>query len=294
MKKESNNLYTYNKAILLGNGFDVANGYPTRYQDFIEDSRFKYLLSNDNQLAKHIHRTYEEAKWVDIEIEIGKYSANLEKEFTGASFEKETNRFKVEYNDLSDALYWYINSLIGGKHNPKMAELMNNWKNSLCGNIPERAFFVSFNYLRWDLNEIYKNMFKENFVNEFPLFIHGITTYNLNDTPKIVLGVDENSEHSKKHNFIVKSYNKYSQSEIYFKHIFDASHIIIFGCSIGETDQRYFKKLFSRAVGKTFEIYYYGEKEEANIRANIAALCDFDDLMTNNTVIFKDSSDYSL
>lgn len=45
MKKESNNLYTYNKAILLGNGFDVANGYPTRYQDFIEDSRFKYLLS---------------------------------------------------------------------------------------------------------------------------------------------------------------------------------------------------------------------------------------------------------
>lgn len=175
-----------------------------------------------------------------------------------------------------------------------MAELMNNWKNSLCGNIPERAFFVSFNYLRWDLNEIYKNMFKEKFVNEFPLFIHGITTYNLNDTPKIVLGVDENSEHSKKHNFIVKSYNKYSQSEIYFKHIFDASHIIIFGCSIGETDQRYFKKLFSRAVGKTFEIYYYGEKEEANIRANIAALCDFDDLMTNNTVIFKDSSDYSL
>lgn len=294
MEKESNKLYTYNKAILLGNGFDVANGFPTRYRDFIEHSLFKDLLSDDNQLAKYIRQRYEEAKWVDIEIEIGKYSANLEREFIGSSFEKETDRFKVEYNNLSDALYWYIDGIKSGKVNKKMRELMKNWKNSLCGSIPERAFFVSFNYLQWDFNEIYDKMFKEQFVNDFPLFIHGITTYNQKDKPQIVLGVDENSEHCRSHHFIVKSFNKYNQAEIYFKHIYDANHIIIFGCSIGETDQRYFKKLFSQAIGKTFEIYCYGEEEETNIKANIVTLCDYDDFMTNNEVKFRDSSPYSL
>ena len=62
--------YKYNKAFIIGNGFDKANGFPTGYGDFVESPNFKNLLSHDNQLAKFIKNTYDDAKWVDIEIEI--------------------------------------------------------------------------------------------------------------------------------------------------------------------------------------------------------------------------------
>ena len=72
--------YKYNQAFIIGNGFDIANGFPTSYGDFLESTDFKNLLSQDNQLAKYIRDKRNEAKWVDMEIEIGKYS------FYGRSF----------------------------------------------------------------------------------------------------------------------------------------------------------------------------------------------------------------
>ena len=120
-----------------------------------------------------------------------------------------------------------------------------------------------------------------------------MTQYNANTTPNIVLGVDEKTVHCKEHHFIVKAYNKYNKADVYFKHIYNANHITIFGCSMGDTDRRYFEPLFSQAKGKTFDIYCYGSKDEMEIKANIAAICQFDGFISNNQVRFIDSTPFS-
>lgn len=286
------NLY-YDKAFLLGNGFDVANNHSTCYSDFIAHQYFKKLLMKDNQLAQFIQTQYDYANWVDIEVELGRYSAIIEDTYKGQSFIRESGRFESEYNDLNEALYWFIDDIKTGTTNPKMEELIHSWKNGLFGKRQERAFFVTFNYLRWDSVILQDKLLSERFVGNYPLYIHGMTQYNANATPNIVLGVDEKTVHCKEHHFIVKAYNKYNKADVYFKHIYNANHITIFGCSMGDTDRRYFEPLLSQAKGKTFDIYCYGNKDEMEIKANIAAICQFDGFISNNQVRFIDSTPFS-
>lgn len=286
----------YNKAFILGNGFDKANGHPTGYGEFIESRNFKSLLSHDNQLAKHIWNKHSEDKWMDVEVEIGEYSYLLGEEYKENSFKfkKETDIFEKEFINLNGALYSYIDNIRNGKLNPRMEDLVKDWKNSLFGEVQEKAFFVTFNYLRWDTVILQEMMINSRFVSGYPLFIHGMTRYDESANPEIVLGVDEKSRHCKEHKFIVKANNPYCKADIYFKHIYDANEITIFGCSIGDTDQRYFSSLFSQAKGKTFKIYYYGSKEKTKIDTNIAAICDFDKFKIDNIVKFEDSSIFSI
>ena len=284
--------YKYNKAFIIGNGFDKANGFPTGYGDFVESPNFKNLLSHDNQLAKFIKNTYDDAKWVDIEIEIGKYSCNLGEVYKGNSFAKETEKFRNDYIKLTDALYWYIDGIRSGKINSRMEDLVKSWKNSLFGKVQEQAFFVTFNYMRWDVTILQEKMRNDRFINYYPLSIHGVTQYDANATPKIVLGVDEKSIYCKEHKFIVKAYNPYCEADAYFRHIYDANQIIIFGCSIGNTDQRYFSHLFSQAKGKTFNIYCYGNEDIIETKANISTICDFDKFVGENDVKFEDSTEF--
>ena len=42
-------------ALILGNGFDIANNFKTGYCDFIESDYFKLLLDKNNSLATHIY-----------------------------------------------------------------------------------------------------------------------------------------------------------------------------------------------------------------------------------------------
>ena len=285
--------FYYNQAFILGNGFDIAYSLPTRYSDFILHLDFKNLLTNDNKLAEFILNKYENAKWVDIEIAIGEYSKKIEDAYIGPSFIKETQRFEKEYNSLNDALYKYIGSIQHMMTNPKMDELVRSWKNGLCGIRKERALFVTFNYTPHDGTQLQYKFVNDHFVSNFPLYIHGISQYNSDGPSKIVLGVDEKSIHCKQHNFIVKAYNKFNKADIYFNNIYNANIITIFGCSIGDTDRRYFEPLFSNANKKIFYIYCYGDKDEINIKQNIASICNYDEFIRNNEVHYLDSTQYS-
>lgn len=290
-----NNGLVYKKAIILGNGFDIANGFKTRYSDFIKSQLFSDLLSTDNKLAIHIKNKFDEAKWVDIEIEIGLYSSQIEKKSLEKDFDVNTTRFKAEYNDLTRALYLYINGIRSGKSNPKMEKLAKErWFNPLFGKKQEKALIVSFNYLCWDNIFLLENLFKERFVGDCPQFPHGRTLLLENMEPNIVLGVDEKSIHSERHPFIVKAFNKNCNSSIFFKNIGNAEHYIIFGCSIGDTDQRYFKPIFSKAQNKRFEIYDYDDASLVNVKSNIAKLCNYSEFEAANEINFISSAQYSI
>jgi len=287
--KENNDLY-YKKAFLLGNGFDRANNHPTSYEEFIDSSYYKKLLNQDNKLAEAIKNKYDSARWVDIETETGYYSKYIEDTYINEAFKRESIKFKEDFIRLKNSLYWYIDGLRRGVSNPKMEDLIHSWKNSLCGTKPERAFFVTFNYMPWDFAILREKISDQHFVDNNPLFIHGMTQYDVNAKPNIVFGVSENSVYCKKHEFLVKRNDKYCKADKFFKHIFDAKHFIIFGCSMGDTDRCYFEPLFSQAIGKKFEIYYYKEKGKKEIIENLSSMCDINKLNNLNEIEMIDSS----
>jgi len=170
----------------------------------------------------------------------------------------------------------------------------DQWLNPLFGKTQEKALIVSFNYLCWDNIFLLENLLKERFVGNYPLFPHGRTLLLENKEPNIVLGVDENSIRCERHPFIVKAYNKYCNAKVYFEEIGKAEHYIIFGCSIGDTDQRYFKPIFSEAKRKKFEIYDYDDASLTQIKSNIAKSCNFAIFDSCNDVEFIPSAQYSV
>lgn len=281
------------KSFILGNGFELANNHPTQYGDFIENQSFQNLLKKGSLLARFMKAVPPSASWSDVENELGNYSMRIEDSYQGKDFQRETIRFEQEYNELVMALYEYMNSIWYGISNPKMEELVNTWKNGLCGEQKECALFVTFNYLSWDGVMLQEKMTNNHFVTGFPLYIHGHTSFSVNTPPRIVFGVDEKTVHCQKHQFIVKSYNKNNQAETYFKHIFNARHITIFGCSMGNTDRRYFEPLFTESTGKTVDIYYWGNQGRKEIMARISAMSNLDEFMKNNQVNFIDATPYS-
>lgn len=280
-------------AILLGNGFDIANNFKTSYNDFVESGEFKNLLDNNNALAKHIYSIKKIYNWVDVETELGNYSFNLENSTPTEKQREVTKIFLEEYRALKENLYKYINSMTSGLTNPKMEKLIDSWLTYTLPDNNMKIFIVNFNYNLWDHIRFYNNAIRENLITGAPLHIHGVTDYLVPDSEKIVLGVDYLSVRGASHNFIVKAFDKQTRDKEYFNNIHSASKYIIFGCSIGSTDLRYFKPLFEKSKNKEFDIYGYGTIGLADVQGNIAKMCNFDEFKADNIVNFLDSSYYS-
>lgn len=73
-------------ALIIGNGFDVDMGLPSKYSDFAKSSEFHdlarrmndmyYVEERDNSLVLQIQKASNESNWFDIEEEIHKYVVN--------------------------------------------------------------------------------------------------------------------------------------------------------------------------------------------------------------------------
>lgn len=290
----------YEKAFILGNGFDVALGLPTRYSEFVKSPRFEGLLLNGNNLALFIKDASNIKDWLDVEVEIGLYSKKIEDEYTSQrDFKAQTILFENEFYQLRDALFYYIDD-IRGRKSTAMDEECKAWIKSLIqfkdGSFDiKKALFITFNYSVWDNTILLFDTAKSNdyFVGGSPHSIHGCTQSTQHPIPNIVLGVDEESIYCKKHLFIVKRYNKNNKSEVFFKNIRKAKEITIFGCSMGITDRCYFKFLFKNAKDKIFNIYCYGEKDRMSIMNNISEFCDYGELIANNEINYFNSKEYN-
>ena len=88
------------KVIIIGNGFDIDLGLPTRYSDFVESSIFENLLET-NELCQYLYERYRECNWVDIEIEL--------KDFVEIS--QDENRYYSDYVELKKALSVYLSGI---------------------------------------------------------------------------------------------------------------------------------------------------------------------------------------
>ena len=280
--------------VILGNGFDVALDFKTRYSDFYNNSEeLRALAASGNVLCSHILDSIKGDLWSDLEMGLYQYSLSITKQH-GEGNVDQAKQFQKEFNELRTALFNYLNSETQKpkdaiKQHPVLG-LNIEWHKLE----PE---FLTFNYSTTTLDTVSMNtrtyLMPDDSVNS-DLFIyqHGSifdTSSGKNRDPRaIVVGIDEDEQKVEAlHSFLYKSHQNLHNLNDTIPRLKDKSLYIIYGCSLGKTDAGYFKHIFSpEQTGKTFIIYYYGEDGLDTIKTNISNYCSLFVFMSRNNVCF--------
>lgn len=239
---------------IIGNGFDLDLGLPTKYSDFAK-SEYWPVSESENNSAKEVDKndahsiktptledTIETAKnretWFDLEGELLEYSRlreEIKHKFYVLSNRESPNNVKksVDFlNRLRNSLNEYILS-VQQKH-----EISKDCKASdVLKAIVENGYFesvYSFNYT--DLNAI---AHKLGFSKEIKYtHLHG----NASDK-SIILGVDE-TKLRKGYEIFHKSSSRFYRSHDLYNALSGAKEIVVFGLSFGSIDYSYFDRFF--------------------------------------------------
>lgn len=239
--------------LIVGNGFDLNLDLPTGYDSFLASVDFNELLQSNNEIGKHLFEKYKKANWFDIEIEL--------KEYTKIVFEKQDfQKFKDDYQQLCDALTKYLSGIDFEKIN-KSSLAYKLIENLVSRRSIEDFIIVDFNYtptLKNILNElnVSDEMIKNNLIK-----VHGSISEG------IIFGIQDSVPSSKFFTHIKKSAKKNYYSAIDMERLlYDCKKLSIFGYSLGETDEGYFKTPFTnlhiyrkRRGLVDFDLYYYGD-----------------------------------
>lgn len=286
--------------IYLGNGYDVAWGFKTKYCQFIESTMFKELKSACN-LAKWVSDKYSEDKnrWSDLEEMLFIYSnhlRNLYKDSQG--FRNATDVFKEEHKRLTITLQNYIAEQIhSSSGSVYMQKLEDSWKSSF-----DIKCICCFNY---SANAVYSNLIDGyNKLNR----IHGeIYPEGKYKEVQVKLGIDRSMKVCPEHEFLYKekmptySYGIWSEPSnrllgagqivkpaitTFHPEFHGVDTIIIYGCSIGKSDTAYFKYLFDNASGKKIILYHFKDDEKLKIMKRIEEISNY----PVEDIVFIDSS----
>ncbi|MBQ6872148.1 MAG: hypothetical protein IJO23_07315 [Bacteroidales bacterium] len=273
--------------ILLGNGFDIALGAKTKYSDFAKSEQFQSLLS-DNELAKYIWKKFEmqDMKWVDVELELANYSQYLSAKYGDSVPEEVTKQFKVDYEVLNKQLSSYISRCFYFNGDGKIDSVIHDWYSLIISEDLDVRIYT-LNYLPGE----YRSFDFLNYTDDkthLPNHIHGQVSFNPNDEPKIVFGVDEACNLScKEHGFLYKSRNENLALNGFNEIAEDAGIFIIYGSSLGITDRWYFQKIFKGKKDCRFKIYYYTDNELPRMKEAISEIVgDYREFLSHNDVDF--------
>lgn len=251
------------KIIVIGNGFDLNLGLPTRYEDFIKSPVFKELMLShiNNKLAIHLKTIFDNQKWVDIENELTEYS-NINDE----DFEK-------DYNQLIQALIIYLEDIDYTDINTESKaykEILNIDKTDLK--------IINFNYTNSIKNILIANGFTAEKAKELIYHIHGSL-----DEKSIIFGVEDNANIKSEHIFLKKAFNPSFKSININQLLINANEVTFFGHSLGNTDHSYFETFFTlksstQNIGPIkLKLFYYGKE-------NYKALFEELDFLSNNNL----------
>lgn len=260
------------KIIVVGNGFDIDLGLPTRYSDFVDSPIFEELIKS-NELCQYLYETYKECNWVDIEISLKDY----------VEIAQDKDEYYTDYVELKDALFTYLSGI----------NLKNINRESFAYNLIVKYAFEGFRTYKTNeitiLNFNYTNSvnyiiddyyFKTpsiiNFMGTMPYFskhIHGDIRKN-----NIILGVEDNDSIPSEYNFIKKSYDKSYRA--YKILLLTCDELIVFGHSMGETDDSFFRPFFRRQLSgkaspKKISIYFKGDDGYLDLLDRLDNLTDF-------------------
>ena len=269
---EQNNKATLKAMIFIGNGFDVAHGYKTKYSEFYANSfELKELASNGNILCQHILDNVKGDLWQDLECGLYEYSKSLTLKY-GEGDKKSSTIFKQEFSELRSALFNYLKkaSNVSITNNPGyfVGELSKVWARL-------DYQIVSFNYT--PIVAAYTNdanLYSSNLsFNKEKIVYQPGCMYNPergidNTAEDIVLGIDDNQKVERLHSFLYKSLQKISDNTDLVDAMREKNIYIVFGCSLGPSDHNYFSTLFDANMrDKTYIIYGHGNDALESIKA---------------------------
>lgn len=261
-------------AFIIGNGFDIDMGLPSRYSDFARSKEFRDLADrmywmfreeeSDHSLVLQLQKESAKSNWFDIEEEIHKYVNNhttLEERLIGL--------VRAEFEELKKALASYLRRITS---NFKADENKLSWQLYYC--MRECRLTVTqifFNYT--NPSECLKLPLQPEIFNggqHWFTYVHG----SLKDND-IVLGCDlqPNEEVNRQLSFLYK-YNQLNRANHVARNILEAKEIIFFGHSVNEMDFGYFKEFFKAASASPTPIRHltiitHNDESERDIKDNI-------------------------
>lgn len=247
--------------LIIGNGFDLDLGLPTKYSDFAKseywpssaprkknreeqsqnDSRIinLYTITDSPKLEEAIENARSRETWFDLEKELLDYAMQYEPKtpnFTRFSRES-ANEVKSNvdyYNKLRNSLNDYILEVQKKQKVSKDCKASDVLKAVVQNGYFESVF--SFNYT--DLISIAKQVGISHEIEYTHL--HGNVLDN-----SIILGVDETKLRDGYESFH-KSSSRYYHSHALYNALTGAEEIVIFGLSFGSIDYSYFNSFFKQ------------------------------------------------
>lgn len=273
----------YYNSIIIGNGFDLSLGLPTRYSDFIASEFFRRHLEDKKPLFRNLHILNErnrESKWVDIEEELFNIATDLHQANPLLKYIDEfvsVSDLRAQYEILRSQLSSYINSLNEHSINKESnaAKLIQQ-----IGKSGSQTFIFNFNYttnhIRSIINE--SDLFKRTGAPTI-LSVHGQAKDN-----SIILGSQDHKKITTATSFLCKSSSQNFGNHQFYEHVTHSSQIHIFGHSLGNSDESYFRFIFSELLTtrntpgngrRTISIYYYGEDNYLTLLNQIHTLSNY-------------------
>lgn len=260
-------------ALIIGNGFDLDLGLPSKYSDFADSPEFHDLArrmhdmyfeeERKNSLVLQIQQASYNSNWFDIEEEIHKYVLNhpyLD--------DNMIRHVRSEFDALKRALTNYLKRVSKELEHKANKQRLAYVLLTILQNSPLSKINIYFNYTNPELfmemptyHEIGKGFFT---------YVHGSLRYD-----DIVLGCDlkKGEEVNRQLSFMYK-YNMLNKANHVARHILEAKEVIFFGHSINEMDFGYFREFFKDASAapkpiRHLSIITYDETSERNIKDNI-------------------------
>jgi hypothetical protein len=259
-------------AIIIGNGFDLDLGLPSKYTDFIKGKEWKELeeslrgFPNDyrnHSLIAHLHCVANSKEhWFDIEMEILNFIQNHPE-----CSEKEEREINTEFDRLKKALKEYLLRISNG-YKMDLEKYPYIFVNKLV-NCNKKIVVYNYNYTN-PVDFLPTQDFCPSCLRN-QISVHG----SLYEDDGIVLGCDIQSHQqvNRSLSFMYK-YNMLDKANHVARNLLEAKEIIFYGHSVNEMDFGYFRELFkaaSTAPKPTRHLTFItlNEKSERSIKDNI-------------------------
>ena len=262
-------------ALIVGNGFDIDMGLPSRYSDFIRSKEWNdavsgfniYLQQKDYQnhsLIAQLQMASTNSQWFDIEQEIHRFIVSHPD-----NTERDVRDIRSEFEVIKKALTNYLKriTLTFTADNSKVSTALHYRMRECPLTVTEIYFNYTYphQYIKLPIQQAIFNGAKH-----WVTFVHG----SLRDND-IVLGCDlqEGEQVNRQLSFMYK-YNQLKKANHIARNILEAKEIIFFGHSINEMDFGYFKEFFKVASASPIPIRHltiitYDDESERNIKDNI-------------------------
>lgn len=262
-------------ALIVGNGFDIDMGLPSRYSDFIRSKEWNdavsgfniYLQQKDYQnhsLIAQLQMASTNSQWFDIEQEIHRFIVSHPD-----NTERDVRDIRSEFEVIKKALTNYLKRItsIFTADNSKVSTALHYRMRECPLTVTEIYFNYTYphQYIKLPIQQAIFNG-----AQHWVTFVHG----SLRDND-IVLGCDlqEGEQVNRQLSFMYK-YNQLKKANHIARNILEAKEIIFFGHSINEMDFGYFKEFFKVASASPIPIRHltiitYDDESERNIKDNI-------------------------